>query len=67
MRFGVGFKQDFADFLVGVGGFALGDAAQDGIFGAAGAILGFYFSAGSFGGIEDFDAAAEFREIGLPC
>ena len=63
---GVGFEQDFADFLVGVGGFAFGDAAQDGVFGTARAIFGIFCSGGRFGRAEDFDAAAKFRKIGLP-
>ena len=40
MRIGVGFEEDFADILIGIGGFAFGHAAQDGVFGAAGAIFG---------------------------
>ena len=39
MGVGVGFEENFADILIGVGGFAFGDAAQDGVFGAAGAIF----------------------------
>src|SRR5580700_6172898 len=70
MGLGIGFQEDFADFLVG-GGFAFRDAAEDGIFGGGRAIFGVCWTCGSvsggFGGVHDFDFAAEFREVGLPC
>ncbi len=63
MRFGVGFEEDFADFLIGVGGFAFRDATQDGVFGGARAV----FRVLRFCGVKDFNAATEFRKVGLPC
>ena len=60
---GVGFEQDLADFLIGGGGFAFGNATQDVIVGAGGVVFGIF----GFGGVNDFDGAAKFCEIGLPC
>src|ERR1700683_2440333 len=59
--FGVGFEEDFADFLIGVGGFSFGCAAENIVSGAGWVVFGIIV----FGGVHDFDAAAEFGEIGL--
>ena len=60
---GIGFQQDFADFLIGVVGFAFGNATQDVVVRAAGVVSRIFV----FGRVDELDGAAEICEIGLPC
>src|SRR5277367_4114365 len=60
---GIGFEQDLANFLIGVSGFAFGNAAEDIVTWARRMVFGILV----FGGVHNFDGAAELREIGLPC
>ena len=62
VSFRIGFEQDFADFLIGVGGLALGYAAHNVVVRVGCAVFGIF----SFGGVHEFDRVAEFCQIGLP-
>ena len=60
---GISFEQDFANFLIGVRGFSFGNAAEDVVIRTRRMVFGILV----FGGVHNFDGAAELREIGLPC